>query len=211
MGSRAPLGPLAMPHETTSQASRSQSGVSLIEVMVAMVILAIALLGHVASTVAEDAMARDGQARSEALHAVRQFVERMRADEDWAGLRTWLQDAPTLPLPAGAEPDWSDTALLDDGRTAYHPCVYYADLVLPTRAKSLRVLVEIPNVGGDLREDDTTHPEFGLPADLNGDGDRLDLIDTDYRVLPVCVHATWLADGLGSRSMRITTWLGITQ
>ena len=206
-----------MTNETRRRPPRWQAGVSLIDVMVAIVVLAIALLGYMATTVAEDAMARDGQARSEALHAVRQFLERMRADEDWQGLRVWLRDAPTLAAGAGAGagagtlPVSMETALLDDGRTAYHPSVYYPDLELPPRARSLRVFVEIPEIAGELWEDDTTHPQFGLPADLNGDGDMLDRVDTSYRVLPVCVHATWLADGLGRRSMRVTTWLGLTQ
>lgn len=199
-----------MANEARTKRARSQGGFSLLDTLIGSVILAIALLGHVASTIAEDAMARDGQTRSEALHVVRQFTERMRADDDWAGLYARLQQAQTLAGMSTVPADTaSDPVRLPDGRWAFKPSFYYPDLVESERVPSVRLLVEVPMAGDGLREDQAD-ARFGLPADLNGDGTVDDQPhQTDYRVLPVRFRFTWSADGLGQRECTVTAWLGL--
>ena len=201
-----------MANERRTSRRRAQSGFSVVETLIGTVVLAIALLGHVASTVAEDAMARDGQVRSEVLHTVRQFVERLRADDGWADLYANLRKAQLRALQPTLTGEAAKGATkLDDGTWALDPRFYYPDFVLPDRVRSLRVLVEAPAGVDGLREDQVA-AEFGLPADLNGDGAIDDQPhQTDYRVLPVRVRFMWSADALGTRSMQLTTWLGVTR
>ena len=65
---------------------RSQSGFSLLEVLIGASILAIAVLGHSASIFSEQQLSREERARSTAMLATEQFMERLRSDDDFAGL-----------------------------------------------------------------------------------------------------------------------------
>ena len=67
-----------------------QAGFSMLEVLIGASILAIAVLGHTASIFSEQQLSREERARSTAMLATEQFMERMRADDDFAGLFTRL-------------------------------------------------------------------------------------------------------------------------
>ncbi|MHC5010508.1 MAG: type IV pilus modification PilV family protein [Planctomycetota bacterium] len=182
---------------------RHEGGFTYLEAICSVVVLAIALLGHAASTVTEHRLAEAGQVRSEALHASRQFVERLRADEDFTGL---LSRILALQLTTGA----GGKATLDDGRTAFDPTAYYPDFVVPDAVDSMAVRVEVPLHVGDvvsLREDQNL-PYFGLPGDLNGDGAVDDQPrDDDYRALPVAFTFRWVPPGQAPAELRFSTWL----
>lgn len=201
-----------MPNRTRTKSKRGQAGFSVLDTLIGAVILAIALLGHVASTIAEDAMAREGQVRSEALQLVRQFTERMRADDEWEQLYESLRETQVLAeSPAALSGKGVSIAYLPDGRAAVAPTWYYTDLVLPERVSEIYLLVEVPSVEGTLREDQKD-ASFGLPCDLNGDGEVDDQPhQADYRVLPVRFRFTWNADGLGQRECVLTTWMGLVR
>jgi type II secretory pathway pseudopilin PulG len=187
------------------RAKAGQRGISLLEVLFGGIVLAVALLGHVASTFHEYRLAREEQTRSEVLAVARQFMERMRSDEDFAGmyqrLRT-LQDLAAAPTVPGER--------LEDGRLAFPPTAYYPDFVLPELLASLGVLVDVPfdpAAPASLRED-VEDPRFGLPADLDGDGTIDDLSHrADYEALPVLVHLRWRPHGEAAHQMRLATWL----
>jgi prepilin-type N-terminal cleavage/methylation domain-containing protein len=182
-----------------------QAGFSLIEVLIGTVVLVLALLGHMASTFAEYRMARTQETRSEVLHVARQFVERLRSDDDWEGLYARLRVMQNL----AAKPDAGLTRL-EDGRGAFAPDLYYGDFVLPVWLDSLAVLVDVPFdplSPQNLRED-LHQPRYGLPADLDGDG----LIDAtphqqDYRALPVVITFRWQGAGDTPAQLRVSTWL----
>jgi hypothetical protein len=176
--------------------------------MAGLVVLLIALLGHVSSVLNENRMAREQVARSEALQVVQQLLERLRADEDWAGLYGRLRV-----LRDAAATVSTGQVRLTDGRRAYDPTTYDPDFVVPEDAPVVSVLVDVPSSvpdeGGDeiLRED-VLLPEFGLPRDLNGDGHVYpDAREGDYVALPIVVTFCWQAPGQPAQQMRLATWL----
>jgi type II secretory pathway pseudopilin PulG len=184
-----------------------QSGFSLLEVLFGGVILSIAFLGHAATSYSEHRLAGFETSRSEALHAVRQFMERVRSEDDFAGLyarlRT-LQRAAALP--------GKDGARLADGRRAWPARAYFPEFVTNATVRELGILVDVPFTtldGGatELRED-ADMPAFGLPADLNGDGVvEATARDLDYRALPVVVTFRWTPRGEAPEELRVATWL----
>jgi hypothetical protein len=183
------------------------AGFSLIEVLFGGVILSIAFLGHAATTFSEHRLAGAEAARTEALHAVRQFMERVRSEDDWGGLYArmlTLQRAAALPGGEGPR--------LQDGRRAFPATAYFPEFYVNPGVRELGVLVDVPSSpleagGSELREDADT-PLYGLPADLNGDG-VIDgaAHDGDYRALPVVVRFRWTPRGEAPEELRIATWL----
>jgi len=184
---------------------RAPDGFTLIEVLIGTVVIAVALMGHMASTFAEYKLARVEQARSEVLHVARQFVERLRSDDDWAGLYGRLRQLQVL-----AEEGTGTGDRLEDGRLAWRPEAYYQDFVLSEFLSTLVVLVDVPFdplEPTELREN-LVAPRFGLPADLDGNG----VVDgesrlADYRVLPVVVTFRWRPNGDAAHELRVATWL----
>ncbi len=193
-----------------NRSSGREQGFSILEVLIAGALLATALLGHTASIFSEQKMSTAQRARSSALLASEQFMERMRSDDDWVGLYDRLRTLALLAQTPGG------TVHLDDGRRVYPATDYYDDFVLPAGLRELHILVDVPAVpeaGGAvppvmvLRED-VPLAAFGLPTDLNGDGVIDDAThDADYRVLPLVVTVRWQAPGAPSEELRISTWL----
>ena len=189
--------------------SKPQAGAAVLEVLIAGVMLAIALIGHVSSTVAEHKLNEVQRARREALTATKQFVERLRSDEDWGGLYARLRLLQENAVAAGAGPR------LNDGRRAWFPTAYYADFVPPGDLGELRVLVDVPAAplavdptGPTKLREDLNLVRFGLPADLNGDG----VVDGearggDYAVLPVSITFRWVPTGKAPAELRVDTWI----
>lgn len=184
---------------------RPESGFGLIELMIGGSILAIAMLAYGGSMLTHRSLAEAQHERSSALIGVGQFMERLRADDDWAGLYDRCRLRMTLAEAAGGtEPRFTH------GSKAWTPTTYFPDFQDRT---DLRVLIRVP-VAPDkvtstlvLRED-VAAPAFLLPMDLDGDGviDD-DAKDASYKYLPVVVFFLWTdTDGL-TREFRITTML----
>jgi type II secretory pathway pseudopilin PulG len=193
------------------RARAAQGGFSLLEVVIAGSLLAVALLGHTASLFSEQKLSSSQRARSSALLASDQFMERVRSDDDWPGLYDRLR---TLALAAAKE---GGDVHFEDGRQAYPPTKYYDDFVLPPGITGLRVLVDVPAVPETGTEDDPPQlvlredaalAEYSLPADLNGDGLIDDAAhDGDYRVLPMVLIMRWETHGSPAEELRVSTWL----
>jgi hypothetical protein len=67
--------------------------------------------------------------------------------------------------------------------------------------------VLFPLQGGALCET-LALPQFGLPADLNADGDDDDAdVTADHRLLPVVVRVEWQSSGNTAR-FDLRTWIG---
>ena len=186
-----------------------QRGFSLIEVVVGVAILAIALLGHTASIFSEHRLSKDERARSAALQACEQFMERLRSDDDWVALYARCRVLEAVASKPGGD------VHLPDGRRAFLPQVYYADFVTPQALSSLHVLVDVPQAtldgapgGPAVLREDWVDAAFGLPQDLNGDGviDAADHSD-DYLILPVVVRFLWTHPGEAPEEMRVSGWL----
>lgn len=203
--------PVSPPTIRAPRPHRSEAGFSLIEAAIGLVLLAVAVLAHATTTVSEHRLSREEQVRSEGLHVITQFLERLRSDEDWAGLYARLRSQEDLAVVSG-----SGTARLDDGRAAFRPTVYFSDFTLSEAMPEAYVLVEVPSAPADgalpddpriLRED-VKEPRFGLPADLDGDGTvGPEARDGDYAVLPVRVILRWTPHGEAPRELKIATWL----
>lgn len=142
---------------------------SILEVLIGASILAIALLGHTASIFSEHSLSQSQRARSTAMLAGEQFMERMRSDDDWIGLYGRLNTVRAIAILAGggtegdtlksvaAQPWFSseavlsvaqfaktDHAYLQDGRVAFPPEVYYSDFVAPSGLLGFHVHVDVP-------------------------------------------------------------------
>lgn len=154
--------------QTTPQTG-SQAGFSILEVLIGASVLAVALLGHTASIFSEHKLSEAQRARSTALLAAEQFMERMRSDDDWIGLYGRLNTLREISERAGggvegdtlksvAAQDWFDQAAvlsvadlartdhsyLEDTRVAFPPQVYYADFAAPSGLRTFHVTVDVP-------------------------------------------------------------------
>jgi type II secretory pathway pseudopilin PulG len=196
--------------QSASPRGRPTRGFSLIEALFGLVLLAVALMAQVSTTLGEHRRADDLAARSEGLHMLKQFVERMRGDGDWAGLYPRLKA-----LMEQASSPSAGAVRLDDGRESFPPQTYYPDFVTSGPMVGATILVDVPAAPlltdplgpAHLREDQTSS-RFGLPADLSGDGTiDGDSHDGDYLALPVSITLRWQPNGEASRQMRLDTWI----
>jgi prepilin-type N-terminal cleavage/methylation domain-containing protein len=71
--------------------SLRDAGFSMVEVLVAGVVLSIALLGYAVAAVGHHRSGAAAAERGVALLTLERFVERMRADTDWTGLYARLR------------------------------------------------------------------------------------------------------------------------
>jgi len=188
----------------SSGSRRGQAGISLIEVLFGGVMLSVALLAHVSSTFSEFRLLRTERTRSEVLLVTRQFLERMRSDDDWRALYGNLRAMQALAEGCSAD------VKLNDGRGTLSPTAYYPDFVLPPWLADLRVRVDVPASGDapPILREDLDLPHFGLPADLNGNG-AVDASprDSDYVGLPVVITFRWHPPGEAAHEIRVSTWL----
>ncbi len=202
--------PVSVETIATARPRPAQSGFSLLEVLIGAVVLAVALLGHLASTGTEHRLAEQQRVRSQMLQTTRQFMERLRSDENWDTLYDRLRTAQfslTVDGKAGTA--------LDSGKLAWQLTDYYPEIVVPETLSDMRVRVEVPAtptmvsgaLGMRLREDASLE-QFGLPADLDGTGTiTSDVCDDSYVALPVVVTFRWELRGQAAREMRVATWL----
>ena len=153
---------------------RGQEGLTLLEVMIALVVVAVSAvtaLGLMVGSMRLDAANRES---NQAVSAARNVVQQMQGTEFsdmFAAYNETTQDDP--PGVASPGSNFSVGGFVgSEGQAS-------GSIVFPVA----------PN--GELRED-LEMPELGLPMDLNGDGviDNLDH-SQDYQVLPVRVELQW--------------------
>jgi len=185
----------------------TERGLTLIDMMVAGAVLAIGVLGYASAAVSAQRLTRDETSRGVALVTLQRFVERMRADDDWAGLygRLKARSVESANDPARTHLD-ADASL-----PTYAPTDYYADFTVPSTLGTVTVLVQVPTfaVGGTTElHEDLAAPRYGLPFDLNGDG-AIDATrrDADYRALPCVVRLRWQRAGQRPDEVVAATWL----
>jgi type II secretory pathway pseudopilin PulG len=188
-------------------ARRLAGGFTLIDGVIGTTILVIAILGMVASAFSGRHLSRRVEERGVAFATLGRFVERIRADADWAGLYSRLR-----PLSQESADDKTLASLAVDTTLPTRPAAsYYADFNVPTTLGTVTFLVQVPvaTTGGApaLREN-TVAPRYGLPYDLNGDGviDG-DARDADYRSLPIVARLRWEHPGEATQEVLLTTWL----
>jgi hypothetical protein len=180
--------------------------------MVALSVLAVGLLAHVASLGSGHGLEREQERRVVLLQEVRQVFARLRADPDWPTLYGRLRAKENAAAHDGPAP-----RRLADGRRTYPPSTYFPGYVADERLDDLGLLIEVPPRAkpdakptgqAQLREDPDI-PKFGLPADLDLDGD----IDGEgcedaYVILPVVVIIAWTGPTGRPDELRVATWIG---
>jgi hypothetical protein len=169
--------------------------------------VSIVLLGHAASVVHHAKYTANSEERGVALRTLARFVERLRADPDWAGLYARLR-----PLSSESAADANLSRLGPDlSLTTYAPTTYYGDFTTPSRLGTVTVLVQVPSTrvsGVDALRETANAPRYGLPADLDGDG-AIDAAahDGDRLVLPVVVRLRWQHAGRAADEVVVATTL----
>jgi len=184
-----------------------EAAFTLVEVMISASILVISILGFVANAFAGHNLSRTVEERGVAVETLGRFIERLRADPDWAGLYARLR-----PLTVESVGDATLVRLnVDTNLKTRTAATYYADFVPPKSLGTVSFLVQVPvkTVSGvaSLREDEAA-PRYGLPYDLNGDG-VIDggARDADYRALPIVVRIRWQHPGETAHETILQTWL----
>jgi len=172
----------------------TSAGMTLIELSVSMVVLAVAVSATLASITSFAGLESANERKIEAYLSVRRTIETMQASQFGDTFALYNADPADDPV-AGLSPG---------------PGFAVAGLTAPDGdPDGLAGLVRFPiNGAGELRED-LNDPDFGLPRDLNADG-IIDALDHsgDYVVLPARVRVDW-ADATGPRFVEISTLLSI--
>jgi len=185
----------------------SEAGFTLIEVLVANVILALAILGFVHCILVGNKVNRATEERALAVVSLGRFMERMRADTSWKDLYDRLR-----PLSSESANDPGLASLAVDTSLRTWPVTdYYPDLGVPPSLGTVRFLVQVPTtgfLGVPSLVESVDAPRYGLPNDLNGDG----LIDSnprdgDYTALPVVVRLRWGRPSEKPKEVVLATWL----
>jgi prepilin-type N-terminal cleavage/methylation domain-containing protein len=164
--------------------SLRRRGMTLLEIMLAAVVLSVAILGLVSSALSTSHLAdldREDQLAADAAQAKFTEMESYGAT-NFAGLfanysSPWVR---TFPVPG----------LIDGSGT----------ILFPTDASGRQLREDAVDFGPAMRANG---------RDLNGDGQPPDFADHrgDYTILPVAIQITWTTVGGAARSVKYTTLL----
>ena len=178
-----------------TQRARTNAGFSLLEVVIAITVLTLALIGATGSILAGDRLQRVNRESALAENAVREVLESMRGSvlaTTFARFNATAGDDPAGVVSPGAT--FAVEGLRAPPQNGGAPV---GSIVFP---------VVLDGGVPELRED-VVDAALGMPADLNGDG-AIDAVDhsADYRVLPVRVQVQWCGV-LGTRTLTVETVL----
>ncbi len=180
------------------RAQTGRAGFSLVEVLLAAVILAVAITGISGSILSSMALNRVNRDTALAQQAARRIMEELSGvpfTEAFACYNANAGDDAGL-LVAARGPNFTVVGLEVLPGDADGAC---GRVIFPT----------IVNAGGveELRED-SGDATLGMPRDLNADGNPPDALDHsgDYRILPVRVRVEWFGVS-GPRQVDLETML----
>ena len=164
------------PRRATSSGPRN--GFTVLEIAIALIVVAVALGGLVASSFSTYQLSRSNQARSAAHVAAREVVEALRSADPAQVFALYNADEDD-------DPDGVGTA----------PGMHFAVEGLTARsddADGFVGRVVFPVDGGGVLRETVVNPALDMPRDLNLDGvqdgdDR----SADYALLPVSVELDW--------------------
>src|SRR5262245_15136649 len=161
----------------SSGRGRSRAAFTLLEVLCAVVVLALAALGLSRAMIASNQLASDSRERALATEAARRMLEELQDTSFGSVFRTYDANPANDLGGAGKAPGANFTV---DGLQA-----------TPDDADGMVGEIVFPVIGTQLRET-ADLPELGMPHDLDGGG-TLDAADhaADYALLPVLVRVRW--------------------
>ncbi len=176
--------------------ARRRSGFSLVELLCALTVLLISVLGFTQAITASARTNQQTREKTLAMEAARRVIEEVESNvfaEDF-----WRYNQSPADDPSGVGTAQGGNFVVP-GLCAMpgDPDGMVGEIVFPTR-------VGFP---GALRED-VVNERLGMPRDLNGD----DVIDAgnhagDYRLLPLLVRVRWRG-AAGNASVELRTILG---
>ena len=180
------------------KAKRGTRGSIQIEVLISFSVLVIAVLSFSRTVTGGIQQQRTIQERSLAIAAARQVIEDMRAENFESVYARYNADEADDPAGAGTAPgpsfDVTRLRPVDGDADGMAGRILFPEGPTPTKAIGLR--------------EDLAAPEFGLPWDLDGDGDQgSDDVSETYRLLPVVVRVSWRSS-LGNQQIELRAWLG---
>jgi len=185
------------PTRSRATPSRSRGGFTLLEVMFASAVLAIAISGAAGAMLSATQLDRVNRERALALQSARRMVERsqdVEFEDLFAAYNSVANDDPPDLVAAGTVPGASFAC---EGLTAQSadPDGVTGQVFFPT----------VMNGGVEELREDVVDPQLGMPMDLNMDGviDGLNHAG-DYRLLPVRVRLSWRGVS-GDRSADLVT------
>ncbi|HEX6812594.1 MAG TPA: hypothetical protein VF384_13290 [Planctomycetota bacterium] len=187
--------------------SHGAAGFSLIEVLVANIVLAVSVLVYVQCIGTQSKLNRATEEKALAVVTLGRFVERLRADTNWATLYARLRP---LSMESTDDAKLSDLAI-DPALKTWPVTNYYSDVSVPPSLGRVTFLVQVPatdSMGVVALRESAPAPRYGLPRDLNGDG----AIDSgprndDYTALPAVIRLRWERAGQQVREVLLATWL----
>lgn len=164
-----------------------RAGFTLIEVMLAMAIVAFALLGLVSLITSSSRVQDESSSRTRAYNAVRKVIEEMRG----------------LPL-ADVYPTYRSGGTIGD--------TFAVDEIPknPAGVNGAQGRILFPEAGGGLTEspaDAILAAELGMPKDLNRDGDVVDTGLSTYAILPVKIVVEWAQPGGKLSKVEVVTFI----
>jgi len=176
----------------TSRRPRGDRGLTLLEIIIAMGILVVAIIGIMSALVSAIRVDEATAEQVRALNACKSKIEEMK----------------TVPF-AEAWARYNSNAADDPGGAGTAPGCNFAVAGLRARtgdADGLPGQILFPETLGALSET-VVDTRLGTPRDLNGDGDTLDAnVSATYRLLPVRVVVDWQGSK-GAGHVELTTFL----
>lgn len=174
----------------------ARSGLTLLELCIAMAVLAVALVGYAKTVARTTTASRTSREAALANEAARVTMESMRA-QAFANIFA-MYNTTALDDPAGVASPGANFAV-----AGLEPRVGDAD------GMPGEIVFPVTTVAGQpqLREN-LVNAEFGMPADLTGEG-TIDAVNhaANYKMLPVIVRVRWRGQG-GPGMVEYQTILG---
>lgn len=195
-----------------------ESGLTLVELIIAMAILAVAIMALVSSITSSGQIQQNTRERVIAYNAAREQIEKMRVyavgevysrynsttadDTFFSGLHPGPTfHVPRLNAPSTVPAKWSLSATENWKQTVIGG-VQQLDTFGNAIGNDGYGLITFPETGGILKEN-YVDAAMGMPKDLDRDGVVSTTADVSqsYKILPVKVTVTW--KGIGGKDMQI--------
>ena len=157
---------------------QTKRGFTLVEVSLSMVVLMVGVLAITSTTLRIDALRRQSHESATAHLALRQVAET-------------LQSHAAI---ARSQSDEDNTNTFSEIFLSLATAEFGSGFSVPglTALPGAGEVGSIELVTSELRTDNNLGVEMGMPRDLNGDGDMIDLdVGEDARLLPAVVRLSW--------------------